>query len=303
MGVGCERVHRVCAFLLTIDDPTTCLLARRASQPHEKQAFGPAGRKTSGGMNPTLLEPTRTQEPQGPRLTVVEHLEELRRRLALCLVTLLAASCILLWRADRVIAWLKRPAGDLLPWLAYFSPTEALAAYVKVAVVGGVAFASPVILYQVWAFVRPGLTARERWVALAFIGWGSALFALGASAGYWLCLPVFLRFLLSVGSPHLAPVISVSRYLSFVLSVLATCGVLCELPLIIFVLTWFGLITPEMLRRRRGVALLILLVIAAIVTPTTDALSLLLTFLPIVVLYELSILVAGFSARRTRLPE
>ncbi|MBI3087310.1 MAG: twin-arginine translocase subunit TatC [Candidatus Omnitrophica bacterium] len=226
-----------------------------------------------------------------------EHLEELRRRLGVCLAVLLAASGIGLWQADRLIEWLRRPAGYLLPRLAFFSPTEALVAYMKVAVGFGLALSLPVVLYQAWAFVRPALTRRERAYGLALVSWGSALFGLGVLVGYGMLLPFFLRFLLTVGGTHLEPVISISGYLSFVLGTLLVCGALCELPLVIAVLSRLGIVTPKMLQRRRHLALLGIVVAAAVLSPTTDALTLLLLTIPLVVLYELSIIVASWSAR------
>ncbi len=232
-------------------------------------------------------------------LTFTEHLEELRRRLGSCLALLLISSCVGFRYAARLIEWLKRPAGTLLPRLAFFSPTEALAAYMKVAVVCGFALALPVLLYQVWAFVRPGLTWRERYYGIVVIGWGSILFALGVAFAYGVCLPMFLEFLLSLGGSSLEPVISISRYLSFVLGVMLTCGVLFELPLLVVVLTRLGIVTPELLRRHRGLALLVLVIVAAVVTPTTDALSLILTTIPLCVLYEVAILVASAKPSRS----
>jgi sec-independent protein translocase protein TatC len=212
-------------------------------------------------------------------------------------VTVVLTSGIGFGVAGRLIEWLKRPAGSLLPRLAFFSPTEALVAYVKVAVLFGVVLALPVLLYQVWAFVRPGLIRRERTAGLAFVWWGSVLFATGAALAYTVCLPVFLQFLLNVGSPSLEPVISISRYLSFVTSVILICGAFFELPLVVWMLSRLGILTPRVLRRRRSLALLAMLIVAAFVTPTTDAISLLLMTVPLLVLYELSILVSSLSAR------
>ena len=246
-------------------------------------------------MSTQLLPP---ELPKTPRLTIPGHLEELRRRLGLCLLTVALTSGASFWYGDRLLAWLKRPAGELLPRLAFFSPTEALVAYVKMALVCGVALALPVVLYHAWAFVRPGLSGDERRFSFAWIGWGSALFAMGVWCGYGLCLPLFLRFLLTVGGASLQPVISVSAYLSFVLGILGVCGALCELPIVLFVLIRLGILTPQMLRRQRGVALVSLVVVAAVVTPTTDAVSLMLVAVPLVALYELSIAFSGWFVRR-----
>ena len=162
----------------------------------------------------------------------------------------------------------------------------------------GVALALPILCYQAWAFVRPALTWRERASALAVAGWGSVLFAAGAALAYWMVLPWLLRFLLGIGSLYLEPVLSINRYLSFVLGVLLTCGLTCELPLAILLLTRAGVVSPEWLCRTRPLAWLILVIAAAFLTPTTDAVTLLLATIPLVALYELSIAVSRLSRPR-----
>lgn len=241
----------------------------------------------------TVQKLPRPDPSPSPRLTLVEHLDELRWRLAVCLLTVLATAGLTLCNAERLIAWLRRPIGIWPPRLAYFSPTEALGAYCTVGIWGGLVLALPVILYQVWMFIRPALTWRERSAVLAWLGWGSALFLAGAAAAYWLVLPKLLGFLLSLGSPSLEPVLSVKQYLSFALSVLITCGLVCELPLIIALLTRFDIVTPHSLRRFRPLSLLAMVVAAAVLTPTTDAFTLLLAMIPLAALYELSIAVSG----------
>ena len=247
----------------------------------------------------TQASPVREvkRDPASPRLAVAEHLAEIRRRLAICLLTLVISAGLGFRWAGELLAWLKRPAGALLPHLAFFSPAEGMVAYLKLAVAFGLVAASPVILYQAWAFVRPGLTRRERAAVLAGIWWGGLLFVVGAAVGYRVLLPVFLKVLLSVGTDQLTPVISVSRYVSFALGVIVWCGALCELPVVIAMLSRLGLVTPAALRRRRAMALVAVLIIAALITPTTDAISLLLMAAPLVLLYELSILIARASAR------
>ena len=234
------------------------------------------------------------------RMTLAEHLEELRRRLAVALLAVVVGSCAGFALAGRVLEWLKRPAGSLLPQLAFFSPTEALFAYVRVAVTLGVVVALPVVLYEVWGFIESALTRTERVYGRLFVWLGSALFAAGAAFAYAALLPVSLRMLLTIGGPSLMPMISVGRYLSFVLGLMIACGAVFELPLIIVLLTKLGVVTPALLRQQRGVAIVIILVIAAVVTPTTDALNLMLMALPLVVLYELSILLSRFARPTSR---
>ena len=229
------------------------------------------------------------------RLTLADHLEELRRRLAICVLAVVAGSGLGFALAPRLLAWLKQPAGSWLPALAVLSPTEALAAYVRVAVTFGLIVALPVVLHQVWVFIESALTRSERFYGVLFVWLGSLLFAGGAMFAYAVVLPVSLRVLLSLGGPSLVPVISVSRYLSFTLGLMTVCGAVCELPLVIVLLARMGLVTPKGLRQRRGLALVIILAVAALLTPTTDALNLLLMAIPLVVLYELSVFLARLA--------
>jgi len=230
-------------------------------------------------------------------VTLLQHLEELRRRIGISLAVVAVFSCVSFGFVGSLIEWLKRPAGSLLPRLAFFSPTEALVASIKVSVVAGTILSLPLLLYEVWAFVRPALKEPERWYGVLLIWWGTALFVLGAAMAYGLLLPVCLRFLLGFGGPSLEPVISINRYLGFVLSIILVCGILFQLPLVTFVMTRLGVVTPQRLRRSRRVALLIMVIVAAVATPTTDALNMLLMAVPMALLYELSIGIAAWSSR------
>ena len=232
------------------------------------------------------------------RLPIVGHLEELRKRLWGCLVVITLASMISFAWTGRLIEWLKRPAGPALGRLVFFSPPEAFLAYMKVAITVGLFLSAPVILAQVWAFISPGLTARERRYGFGFIWWGSLLFLAGGAFAYWALLPVSLRFLLSFGRDQLEPVMSISRYLSFTTMVILSCGLAFQLPLVMFVLARLGLVSSRMLRQKWRHAVVAIIVAAAILTPTADVATLLLLVVPMLALYELSIWVTGFSASR-----
>ena len=232
------------------------------------------------------------------RLPIVGHLEELRRRLWICVGAIGLASALSVAWTGQLIDWLKRPAGPLLPRLAFFSPPEALLAYMKVAVTAGLVVCVPVILSQLWAFVRPGLARKERSYGLVFIWWGSALFLIGGAFAYWVILPVSLRFLLGFGGGQLEPVISISRYLSFTTMVILACGVVFQWPLVVFLLAKLGVIRPQTLRRKWRHAVVGMVVVGAILTPTTDVATLLLMTVPMFALYEVSIWIAKLAAPR-----
>ena len=230
--------------------------------------------------------------PQEPTLTLAGHVEELRRRLAISLGAVLVAVGISVTQVERLITWLKRPAEPLLPHFAFFSPTEPLLAYTKVVLLSGLILAMPIILSQLWAFMRPGLMPRERAYGLTFIWWGSVQFLAGVACAYYGLLPISLRVLLRIGRDSLEPVISIDQYLGFVTSIAFWCGVVFELPVVVWLLAKVGIVTAEWLRQSRPYATLFLVIVAAIITPTTDILNLLLMTIPMLGLYEISILLA-----------
>lgn len=250
---------------------------------------------------PSVNEPelsTPVQHEEEHRFSLIQHLEELRKRLWICLLSVLFGAAVSFTWAGQVIEWLKKPAGKILPQLAFFSPAEGVMAYLKVAFMAGFVLAVPIVLYEIWAFIRPGLSKRERRFGLAFIGWGTLLFLSGVAFAYWAFLPASLRFLLSFGDQTLVPVISISRYLEFVTTLLIACGVVFQLPLAVFLLTKLGLITPRMLLARWRVALVGMTVAAALLTPTPDVINMGLLMVPLLVLYEMSIGVSWLAGQR-----
>ncbi|MBI3320878.1 MAG: twin-arginine translocase subunit TatC [Candidatus Omnitrophica bacterium] len=237
-------------------------------------------------------------ERRRPQLTLAEHLEELRRRLGISLAVLLGAIGVSFLYVDRIIHWLQRPVEGLLPQFAFFSPTEPLVAYVKVAGLAGLALAMPVILLECWGFIRMGLTRKERSTGMCIVWWGSVQFLAGAAVAYYIFLPVSLRFLLGIGHAYLMPVISIDRYLAFVTTLLFWFGIVFELPVILYGLARVGIVTPMWLRQQRPYAVLVLVIIAAVITPTTDPVNLCLLAVPLILLYECSIVITRLAMRR-----
>jgi len=241
--------------------------------------------------------------PSGERsperaFTLVEHLEELRHRLGVSALAVLVAVGLSLSHAPWILAWLRRPAEPFLWRFAFFSPTEPVLAYLQVSVLAGLVLAMPVILWQVWAFVRSGLTARERSLGAAFVWWGSVQFLAGSLFAYYVLLPVSLRLLLGIGRAHFEPMISIARYVSFVTTLALWCGVVFELPVVVWLLATVGIVTAEWLRQHRAYAILVLVILAAVITPTTDPVNLILMTLPLIGLYEVSIAMARWAVPR-----
>jgi sec-independent protein translocase protein TatC len=246
----------------------------------------------------------------------LDHLEELRRRILISVAAAVVGAglgVLLAVRAD-VIGLLLHPlsqavaelaasgrpvAADFLPAsgrLHFLSLTEPFFFVLKIGVAAGLLLVSPVIVYQVWAFLSPALTARERRVIVPSLYLGVALFAAGAALAYFVALPMSIRFLLLFGSDHFTPMLTAGYYLSFVVSVLLAFGILFEMPTIIMILSGLGLVTPALLRAKRRLAYAGLTVLACAVTPGDLLLTSVMLLGPLVVLYELSILLAAITA-------
>ena len=229
---------------------------------------------------------------QRESMTVVEHLEELRRRLFVCLAAVALGAVAAYSQAGRVLAWLARPVGHLV----FLSPFEAFTAYLHIACIGGVVLALPVVGYQVWRYVSPALTARERrWLAGGVVA-SAALFATGVAVGYFVVIPLGMRFLLGFASETVQPMLSVGNYVSTVGWMLLAFGAAFQLPIVLFLLTMFGVVTPHQLAQWRPYAIVALFVIAAALTPGPDMLSQIALAIPMWILFELSL----WFARRVK---
>lgn len=219
------------------------------------------------------------------RMTLVEHLDELRRRILICLAAVFIATCIAFWKIKEVVAYLVRPVGHVV----FLSPVEAFMAYLKLAFFAGLFASSPIILFQVWRFVSAGLSENERKIALFYFPFSIALFLFGAGFAFFFVIPWALKFLINFAGPEVLPMLSISKYISFVVALVLMFGLVFELPVAIVLLAKLGVVTPVILRKNRKYAILLIFIIAAVLTPTPDAFTQLLMAIPLVFLYELSI--------------
>ncbi len=221
-------------------------------------------------------------------MTVMEHLEELRRRLLVCAAAVVVGAIVAYGAAGPIVRWLARPVGRLV----FLSPLEAFLAYVHIALVGGMVFALPVVAYQLWRFVSPALTVRERrWLAGGAVA-SVALFVVGAALAYVVVIPLGLRFLLGFSSETVQPMISIGSYVSTVGWLLLAFGLAFQLPLVLLLLVVFGIVDPRQLSRARPYAIVALFLIAAAVTPGPDPLSQIALAIPLWLLFELSLWLA-----------
>lgn len=229
-----------------------------------------------------------------------EHLAELRWRLFICALALVAGAGVAyvarLWIYGLLVEPLLRAAPGIK--LNYFSPVEPFFVYMRLALFGGVVLASPVVLYQLWAFIAPALTRRERRLAAPVVPLILLLFICGVLFVYFVLLPFSLQFLLGLAPVQAEPELSQERYFGFITALCLAGGILFELPAALGLLGWLGLVNARWLWQRTGHALVVLMIVAAIITPTGDAFTMLVFTAPLMALYLLSIGVVWGIQRR-----
>ncbi|OGK88123.1 MAG: twin arginine-targeting protein translocase TatC [Candidatus Rokubacteria bacterium GWF2_70_14] len=242
-------------------------------------------------------------ETHDAKMSFMEHLGELRTRIVWSLVPAGIGLLIAFYFTDRIMKFLSRPVAAMHMKLVFTTPTEAFWTYMKVAMITGLFIAMPVILWNVWAFVSPGLHKRERKYAAPFVIVGSLLFLLGGAFALLVVVPFASTFLVSFGQEQgLQPMLSVASYMDFVIKFTLAFGLVFEMPVVITLLSMIGVVTPQFLSRNRKYAILINFMIAAILTPTPDAVNQTLMAGPLIVLYEVGIISARIFGRRAKKP-
>ncbi len=250
---------------------------------------------------------TEKPSPDEREMPFLDHLEELRWRLIKALLGVAAGSALSFILIQQIFDFLVRPyqaaldtlaATNAIPELAadsrlvFLGPTAGFMIYLKLALTAGLMFALPVIFYQLWKFVAPGLLTKERMVVPRFTASATLCFIAGAAFCYYLVLPYGLSFLLSFQTPQLVAMISIEEYFGFVTTILLVFGVLFEMPVLTYLLARLRIVTPEFLRQKRRYGIVSIFVLAAVLTPTVDAFTQVLLAAPLMVLYEVSIWVA-----------
>ncbi|MFN2389187.1 MAG: twin-arginine translocase subunit TatC [Actinomycetota bacterium] len=238
-------------------------------------------------------------------MSMVEHLAELRTRLVISLLAFVVVSAVAFALFDPIITFLRGPLCDLPrdklgPQGCDLFFTGALGGFqvrLKVAAMGGMIFSAPIWLYQLWAFIVPGLHANERRYAVPFVATSVSLFLVGVTAAY-LSLPAGLRFLVGVGGENLVPLFRAEEYLNFVGLMLIAFGIMFELPLVLFFLGLAGAFTPAQMRTHRKAALVGICALSAVITPTQDPFTFVAMAIPLYGLFELTIVLLGRTLRR-----
>lgn len=234
------------------------------------------------------------------KMSFFEHLSELRTRIIWSLIPAGVGLGIALYFTNNVMKFLS---AHLKTELVFTTPTEAFWTYMKVAMILGIFIAMPVILWNVWAFVAPGLHKHERKYAAPFVIVGSLLFIGGGAFALFVIIPFAVNFLVSFGQDQgLKPMITISSYIDFIIKFTLAFGVVFELPVVITLLSMLGLVTPQFLSKNRKYAILINFIIAAVLTPTPDIVNQSLMAGPLCILYELGIISARIFGRKKPAP-
>lgn len=227
------------------------------------------------------------------RMGLLDHLEELRGRLIGCIVAVFLCAIIGYVVSPFALKALSNPVGELV----FLAPTEAFVTRLKLAIVVGIFFALPVIFYQFWRFVAPGLLKKERRYLFWAVFFSTAFFVGGAAFAYWVVLPIAISFFLSFQTESLQAMLSLGNYIGFIAKLFLAFGVVFQLPVISFFLTRMGIISPDFLKRKWRTAFVLVFIAAAVFTPP-DVFTQILMAVPLLLLFAISILVSTLAVRR-----
>lgn len=232
-------------------------------------------------------------------MTLVEHLGELRFRLTRSAYGIFAGMILCWGFSEKIFAILRQPIQEYLPTggLVFTAPMDKFMAHIKIAFVMGLLLSAPYWLYQVWSFIAPALYKKEKKVAAGFIFFGTVQFAMGLAFSYFIVLPMAFKFLMTFGGDVDKPMITIDHYLGFLTQTAVVFGLCFQLPVVISLLGFLGLVSQRFLKEKRRYAVLVIAVVSAIAAPP-DALSMILLLVPMWVLYELSVVLVGIFERR-----
>ncbi len=237
-------------------------------------------------------------------MSFLEHLEELRKRIIYSVIAV-GVGFMVCWNyAEKIYGYMQAPIMKALAQnhmdqkLVYLNPTEPFNMYIKIGLLAGLFVASPFVLYQLWAFIAPGLYRHEKRYVMPFMGLSVGLFVAGGVFGYFIVYPAALTFLIGYGK-QFQPMITIGEYTDLFLTIIAGLGVVFEMPILVFFLALFGIVSAKWMWNNLRYSILIIFIIAAILTPTTDIMNMCIFAAPMILLYLLSIGVA-FMVHPTR---
>lgn len=231
------------------------------------------------------------------------HLDELRRRLTIAALAVLVTTIVSFIFYKRIIEFLLGPADaitDTPGRLVFIDVTEMFGVMMKVSLVSGLILALPIVVYQIVRFASPGLTPRERKYLFIFMPGILLSFVAGAAFGYYVLIPPSIDFLVTFGDDVAEPMIRISSYINLAVMLLFWMGIVFETPIVMYILARFGVVSPSALSRWRRYWFVIAFVLGAIITPTFDPINQTLVAVPLIILYEVGILLARLAVRGRR---
>ena len=234
-------------------------------------------------------------EASGAKMSFLEHLDELRKRLVISLVSILVGILIAFAFIKYIFEFIMRPLEEILPdsgRLVYTEPTEAFFLYMKMAALAGLMIAFPVVAAQVWLFIAPGLYSREKRFAIPFVALATFFFVGGALFSHFLLFPWAWGFFAGFATDYMEFFPRIQPAFSLYVKLILACGLMFQMPTLVFFLSRVGAITPGFLIQNTKYAILLIFITAAILTPTGDPVTLTLMAGPMIALYGLSILIA-----------
>lgn len=226
-------------------------------------------------------------------MSLTGHLDELRKRIIYSVIAVVLASIVTFMFVDVIRDTITRPAEGSL---VFIGVAEAFMTNIKIALTAGVLLAFPVILFQLWSFVLPGLDSKERKFVFVFVGASLLLFTVGVSFAFFIIIPISIRFFLGFENEAISAMISFGNYISYVSGVIFAFGLVFQMPIAVFILSKLGLVSSAFLKKYRNYALVLIFILAAIITPP-DVFSQILMAVPMLLLYEISILVARIARK------
>jgi sec-independent protein translocase protein TatC len=246
-----------------------------------------------------ITENNHSEEDSGQEMTFLEHLEELRWRIIYSLIGVVVGTIICWIFIDFLVnAVLLKPARDSGAVLQNLKPFGQLFLFFEVAIIGGVILSLPNIFYQFWKFISPALKQNERKYILSIVIFSTLCFLIGIIFAYFGMLPFTLKFAVQFGTSQIKNQFAIDEYFNIIISVMLASGVVFELPMISFFLTKLGIITPNLMTKYRRHAIVVIMILAAVLTPGTDPVSQVVLAVPLVILYEISILISKLSVKK-----
>lgn len=239
------------------------------------------------------------EEGEELEMSFLDHLEELRWRLIYSLIGLVAGTAVSWIFIDTLVdKILLKPARDTGAQLQNLKPFGQLFLYMEVAIIAGVILSLPNLFYQFWRFLSPALRKRERKYITSIVIFSTLCFLCGVLFAYFVMLPFTLKFAVQFGSTAIKNEFAIDEYLSIIFSIMLGAGLVFELPMISFFLTKIGILTPGFMRKYRRHAIVIIFILAAVLTPGTDPVSQIVLAVPLFLLYEISIIISKFAAKK-----